>query len=138
MDRREVAGIEKFPNNQAKPNIAEQKLEESQSPKEEATQEANLADYKIKVLNGSGIAGEAAKLKDLLEQEGFSVESTGNADKNDYEKTVIKTNKEVSPDVIKKLNEFLQKSYTVSEVEDLAGTEENNILIIIGREKTPQ
>jgi len=138
LDRREVAGIEKFPNNQAKPNIAEQKLEESQSPKEEATQEANLADYKIKVLNGSGIAGEAAKLKDLLEQEGFSVESTGNADKNDYEKTVIKTNKEVSPDVIKKLNEFLQKSYTVSEVEDLAGTEENNILIIIGREKTPQ
>ena len=138
MDRREVAGIEKFPNNQAKPNIAEQKLEESQSPKEEATQEANLADYKIKVLNGSGIAGEAAKLKDLLEQEGFSVESIGNADKNDYEKTVIKTNKEVSPDVIKKLNEFLQKSYTVSEVEDLAGTEENNILIIIGREKTPQ
>ena len=113
-------------------------IEVSPSPKEEATREANLKDYKIQVLNGSGIAGEAAKLKDLLEQEGFSVESTGNADKNDYEKTVVRANKEVPPNVINKLKEFLKKNYLVSEEEQLADTEEIGILIIIGSEKTPQ
>jgi LCP family protein required for cell wall assembly len=44
----------------------------------------------VEVYNGSGTAGLAAEASDELEAAGFVVTSTGNADRSDYEQTVIR------------------------------------------------
>lgn len=128
-------GFKKDQNNRATPSpVAQQTQESSLQPT--PVQEINLKDYKIKILNGSGIAGEAAKLKDLLGQEGFTVESTGNADNSDYNKTIIEAGKDVPTDAVNKLKDFLQKSYSVSNVQELTDTTEASIRIIIGSLKS--
>lgn len=128
-------GFKKDQNNRATPSPAVQQTQES-SAQPTPVQEINLKDYKIKVLNGSGIAGEAAKLKDLLGQEGFTVESTGNADNSDYTKTIVEAGKNVPADAVNKLKEILSKSYSVSNVQELTDTKEASILIIIGSPKS--
>lgn len=44
---------------------------------------------KVVVLNGSGVAGAAQKAADLLEGEGFTVVSTGNAPEGSYDRRVV-------------------------------------------------
>lgn len=48
------------------------------------------ADLSVTVLNGSGVPGAAKEVADLLEGLGYEIESTGNADTTDYEKTEIR------------------------------------------------
>ena len=99
-------------------------------------EEAKPSEYKIKVLNGSGTAGEAAKVKELLEKSGFVVSDIGNADKDDYTKTEIQAKKYVTEAFIKKLREELVNTYDVST--DIGTPEgEDGIVVIIGSEKTP-
>src|SRR3989344_2340851 len=53
------------------------------SPSPEATSGAANVDKskpKIRVLNGSGVAGAASSFKDVLEEKGYKVASLGNAD----------------------------------------------------------
>jgi len=49
----------------------------------------NFSDYKILVENGAGIAGEASKVKKILEDAGFENIAVGNADSYNYTKTEI-------------------------------------------------
>ena len=65
--------------------------------------------YKIKVLNGSGIAGAAAKGKEILEKELFMVVEIGNAETSDYDLTVIQTKKEVPKAFLDQLRSVLEK-----------------------------
>lgn len=44
---------------------------------------------RVQVLNGSGIDGQAARAADVLRREGFEVVTVGNADRFDYETTVV-------------------------------------------------
>ena len=46
-------------------------------------------ELKIKVLNGSGTAGKASEVKDLLKEKGYQEILTGNADNFDYEQTEL-------------------------------------------------
>ncbi len=48
-------------------------------------------DLKIKILNGSGIKGKAAELRDILKEKNYGEILTGNADNFDYKRTIIKT-----------------------------------------------
>jgi len=96
----------------------------------------DLSLYKIKVLNGSGIAGEAAKVKSLLEEEKFTVSSVGNADKSDYQKTVIQANKNVPQEFIDKLRTFFETSYDLEDGVGLQETNDIDVVIIISKEKT--
>src|SRR3989344_4837516 len=66
-------------------------VSETTSPTPTATPEVDLEKYDVKILNGSGIAGEAAKARSLLEKAGFKVSSTGNASNYNYTKTIIQT-----------------------------------------------
>ncbi|MBI4066869.1 LytR C-terminal domain-containing protein [Candidatus Gottesmanbacteria bacterium] len=88
--------------------------------------------YPIEILNGSGIKGEAARAKDLLEGERFKVSSIGNADKNDYDETVLQIKKGLPDDSIKKLKDVLSKYYVLSseELED-----EDGVTVIVGSSK---
>lgn len=92
----------------------------------------DFSKYKIKVLNGSGIRGAAAKGKEILESEKFIVGEIGNAENSDYGKTIIQAKKEVSSAFLDKLKSVLEESYRVGPNEELEDSEEVDVVIIIG------
>lgn len=91
--------------------------------------------YKIEVLNGSGIKGEAAKVKELLEAEKFSVSSIGNADNSDYQKTIIQAKKTVPREFLDKVKSFLVRSYVLDKVKELDESEKFDAIITVGSKK---
>ncbi|OGK19196.1 hypothetical protein A3D80_02295 [Candidatus Roizmanbacteria bacterium RIFCSPHIGHO2_02_FULL_40_13b] len=97
-------------------------------------QTVNKADIKIKILNGSGVVGEAGKVQKILEGADFTVESTGNADNYDYKTTEIQAKETVSSTITDELTELLQADYTVS-TSLLDSEETEDIIIIVGSRK---
>lgn len=93
--------------------------------------------YKIKVLNGSGIGGAAAKGKGILEEEKFVVEEIGNAETSDYDLTIIQAKKEVPKAFLDKLKSVLKESYLLGSNEELKNSEVVDVVIIIGSGKQP-
>jgi len=74
---------------------------------------------KIRVANGNGIPGEAAKIKGVLEDKGFKIESVGNASKTYTETTIFyKTGQE---DLANALKDAI-KSYYVGTIENSDST----------------
>jgi len=109
-------------------------------PQEEPTQvpevEVDISTFKVKVLNGTAIAGLAAKVQASLEEAGFTVSGVGNADKKDYQQVVIQAKESVPASAITKLKDELAKTYTVGTQEELASDNEDDIVVIVGT-KTP-
>lgn len=98
--------------------------------------EVNLSKYKIKVLNGSGISGEASRVKALLEKAGFTVSSTGNATNYNYIKSVIQAKSEVEKEFINKLTEALSENYQVdAKAEPVNTSSPDEVVVIIGSAK---
>jgi len=88
----------------------------------------------IQVLNGSGTAGEAGKMKTLLEEKGYTVVGTGNAKTYDYDKTEIQVTA-VNEAVISVLQTDLTGSYMVgSTAATLKESLPYNVLVIVGKE----
>ncbi|MBI4080139.1 MAG: LytR C-terminal domain-containing protein, partial [Candidatus Levybacteria bacterium] len=86
---------------------------EAPSPTEKVL---DLSLYSIRVLNGSGVSGQAAKVQQVLEDDKFTVASIGNAEKSDYTETVIQVKKTVSKEYIQKLKDLLKDYYDLDEV----------------------
>ncbi len=90
-------------------------------------------DFKIQVLNGSGIAGMAGKAKDKLEALGYPEVTVGNADTKDYTETKVTIKKSKAgfiADIKKDLTSYTlaQDTGTVSE------DSEFDVEIILGSE----
>jgi hypothetical protein len=94
------------------------------------------ADYKIRVLNGSGVSGQAAKVKASLAAEGLTVTSTGNAETSDVQKTQITYKKTVSAATLAKVKDVLKKTYVLEKETELPSTaaSEPDITITIGKQ----
>lgn len=105
-------------------------LEPTASP----SSQLKLKKYKVWILNGSGKAGEAKKASNLLEEKGFNISKTENADNYDYENTIIKAKKKVEQEFIDKIKEELKTEYKISEDENLEASESADVIIIIGKE----
>lgn len=106
------------------------------SPSAAPIPKVDLTKYKIKVLNGSGIKGEAGKVKDLLEKAGFTVESTGNTKTYDYTNTVIQTKEAVDKAFIDQLEKDLSKTYKMDKSVILKDTEASSVIVIVGSSKS--
>lgn len=92
------------------------------------------ATISIQVLNGSGTSGAAGKMKTALEESGFTVKDTANAQNYDYEKTEIIV-KEDKKDYIPLLEEDLKKLYTLApSVSTLDEDVPYDVRIIVGKE----
>lgn len=109
----------------------------SQAPTEEPTpteEAVDLKEYKIMVINGTEVAGEASKLKTSLNDAGYNVTAIGNADKTTYTKTIIQAKSDVKEGFINKLKEELSAKYEVGSSETLEASDDNNVevKIIIG------
>ncbi len=114
---------------------ADSDLTPTESPTEAPTpteEEADLTAFEVQVLNGSGVAGEAGRLQKALEDAGFTVSGTGNADNSDYTETIIQAKADVDEAFLKALAKELSKTYTVGDNEELDEDDENNVVVIIG------
>ncbi len=97
----------------------------------------DLKAYTISVLNGSGIVGKAAEVKTSLTTAGFTVSTTGNADRNDYTTTQVAVKKSVDKAYITKLEEELKKTFKVEAVSTIPSdaSQQSDVTITLG--KTP-
>ena len=130
-----VFGIQKISNPKPEPT-QEAVIETTATPsaKPQASPSASLTKYKIKILNGSGIKGEAGKVQTLVETAGFTVLSTGNASTYDFTKTQISIKTGVDPDFITSLEEALQKSYQLADTKTVS-SQTNDVTITVGNLK---
>ncbi|TSC85705.1 MAG: cell envelope-related function transcriptional attenuator [Microgenomates group bacterium Gr01-1014_16] len=91
--------------------------------------EVKRSELKVKVLNGSGVRGEAAKAKELLESLGYPEVVTGNADKDDYEQTEVTVAKDEYWGAVRA---DLETKYTVSAKPGTADLGGFDVVIILG------
>lgn len=106
----------------------------SPSPSAEASAGATVdkSVAKIKVLNGSGTAGVASTVKDLLEGKGWKVASVGNADNYDYTQTVLKF-KSAAKKYESALSSDLSSKYSViTSSEPVEASDSADIIVIVG------
>jgi hypothetical protein len=101
------------------------------TPTPTITEEENLSDYTIEVLNGSGTAGEAGRVSALLEEAGFEGIDTGNADAYDYTNTEVQIGKDVPATVYTQIEKALKDNYSVVKSKD-APNDEYDVTIIVG------
>lgn len=106
--------------------------EKAAVPTATPTPSIDKSKYKIKVLNGTGISGEAARAKELLEGDGFTVSSVGNASSQGNVDTTIETKEEVESDFVSALKETIGKTYKVGDVKTITTSETTDIVIILG------
>lgn len=110
----------------------------SEEPTETPTpeEEVELTDYSVNVLNGSGVAGQAGAVADLLTGAGFADPDTGNADEFNYTVTEIQVKEETPQQVVDEVTSALEDAYTVNVLEDyLSDDAEYDIVITVGEEQ---
>ena len=95
--------------------------------------EVNKDAYEIEVQNGSGIAGEAASVQELLEEEGFTVSGIGNADSADYTDSQILAGESVDEGFVEELKEALETRGPVKVV-DAPQDQTEEVIVIVGSE----
>ena len=104
----------------------------SPSPESSPAGQVNRSEASVRVLNGSGIAGAAAALKDSLEGKGWTVDKIGNAESSDFTNTVIRF-KASFANFQDTLFEDLSSDYSVEvSDENLEATDSADIEVILG------
>lgn len=88
------------------------------------------AAIKITVLNGSGVAGGAGRVADMLRLEGFQVGTVGNADRFDYPYTEIRYRGEDVKETARRISVLLTGAKIV-QVDNLPHDEQ--IVVIVGQ-----
>lgn len=89
-------------------------------------------EVRIKVLNGSGTAGKATEVRDLLRDAGYQEILTGNADNFDYTQTVIQTKKS-NKDVASLVAQDIADSADDPKIESTLDEDDaSDVVIIVG------
>jgi hypothetical protein len=100
------------------------------------TEEVDFSQYSVSVLNGSGVAGEAGKMKSSLEELEFKQISTGNASSQDYTATTISVKEGVPEAVFESIRELIKEDYAVVMSEDRLNEDSAfDVIMIIGLKK---
>jgi hypothetical protein len=101
---------------------------EIQEPEPESPQQIDKAGFTIKVLNGSGIPGVAARTVNYLKNRGFKITGFGNADSFNYQETLIiyKIGKRKEAEF---LNQFFDNKAELLEIE----TQAEDLVVVIGK-----
>lgn len=85
---------------------------------------------KLEILNGTDINGLAARTRDLYQNFGFEVLRVGNADRNDYEHTVV-IDRRGNPDAAKSVGDLIRAD-NISEGTALVDNPDIDLTIILG------
>lgn len=118
--------------------VKEEKTVKEETITEEATptpEKLNKEDWSFEVLNGSGIAGLAAKKAKALEDAGYTVVKKGNADNQKYEVTELYVTEEMESKA-ELLIEDLKAEFKVTEVKGKLTTDSTaTARIILGKDQ---
>jgi len=94
----------------------------------------DVSGFKIKVLNGTGTAGQASEVVELLATKEFTVTKTGNAANYDFTQTQVEIKKSVSQNVVDLLTQALGSDFSPKiSTKNLADTSEFDIIITTGK-----
>jgi len=104
------------------------------SPSPIPGEEIDVTSYKVSVLNGSGQIGAAGSAGSLLEDQGFEVANIGNANRYDYEATVVQVKETVPEQVIQMVEDALSDTYSVELGDELPSTSGYDIIVTVGTE----
>lgn len=109
------------------------------TPSASPSAQVDLTKYQIKVLNGSGIAGEASKAQTILTNAGFKISVTGNAATYDYTDTIIQAGANVESAFISQVKITLSKTYSVADkIQPIPAGETSDVIVIVGSSKATQ
>lgn len=102
----------------------------SPTPRATGTSGLDRSTLKVEILNGSGTAGVAGKVQTILEDLGYTVTRTGNADNFDYEETVINV-KATRKNFLSQLEKDLGDDYAIGSTSaTLTGTSADAVVIV--------
>ncbi len=101
------------------------------SPTATPTPSIDKKTIRIKVLNGSGIAGKASDVKEALTEKGYQEILTGNADDFDYTTTEIQVKKDAS-DSATIIKTDLKENVSAPKIVPLDENETADVIIIVG------
>ncbi|MEK7096434.1 MAG: LytR C-terminal domain-containing protein [Patescibacteria group bacterium] len=101
------------------------------APAAATTATATKADGTLQVLNGNGVAGEAAKVKATLTADGFTVLSVTNARKFSYQTTIVyyQTDKQAFAELVK--TSLSARSVTIEQSDAIAG--KYTAVVVVGK-----
>lgn len=107
--------------------------EPTPTPEEEVV---DMSSFKLQVLNGSGVSGEAGRVKDFLTESGFVDFTLGNADSYGYAITEVKLKPDLSGQVWKAIESALNGEYVVVKSDtDLEAESKYDAVIVVGERK---
>ncbi len=135
-----VGGVLYYKDSLSKPKESmETPSETTETPAPtEQPEEVDLTAYSFSVLNGSGTAGEAGKVEDLLVREGFAEDkvTTGNADSYDYKATSVSLKENLPDSVYNAINSALGDTYEVVKSDNKLDADSSyDVIIIVGDRK---
>lgn len=88
---------------------------------------------RVEVLNGTGEPGVAARTRDLLQNQGYQVVSIGDADRSDYERTII-INYGVPDELVEQVGTDLELEPNRSSLHGLNVSAPIDVRIVVGRD----
>jgi len=92
----------------------------------------DLLTIRIEILNGTGVTGLASRTAQLYKSYGFRIASVMNAERSDYERTVV-LDRRGNPDAAKRVAELIRCSQIHSQIEDNRD-ETVDVTIILGKD----
>lgn len=101
------------------------------TPTPTKAEEINISEYKLRILNGSGIPGEAGRVAKTLEETGFENIETADASSYDYADTEVQMKKEVPGLLYEKIKETLT-DYNVTRADSLDEDSQYDVVVIVG------
>lgn len=120
------------PTPQSAPSSSPSPTAKAQETPTPTAAKLDRSDISIKVQNGSGGKGVASKASDYLKGLGYKIDSTGNADNFNYDKTVIQI-KASKKQYLDQLKSDLAKNYTVGSASaTLSSKESADAVVIVG------
>lgn len=117
---------------------AMQEVFSTTTPTPTPEEKVDLTSYSVSVQNGSGIKGEAAKVKGLLTAKGFAEDkiTAGNADSSDYTQTSVSLKESVPDKVFDTIKEALGEGFDVVKSEKpLDKDSKHDLVVIVGKKK---
>lgn len=112
-------------------------VKETTSNSSEGEEKIDYSQYKVQVLNGSGVKGAAALVKELFSSFDFSAVDIGNASVSNQQETKISLKKSL-PVAFKDEIVKLLAEYSLSEGENLPENGDYDVQIIVGVKKSEE
>jgi len=96
-------------------------------------EQIDFTDYALQIQNGSGTAGQAGAVDEILQAEGFAEADTVNADSYDYQDTEVQLKEGTPKAVFNAIERALNSDYQVTTGETLDKDSDFDVVVIVGQ-----